>query len=134
MSSRGKPVLENSSTQPTKSQFLHVCLDNTDISNDNADYDSTPDAIFSDVDLRSNELQEEDTVELPEMRRTERSNDSLDDQQSSGGSDTILPEILDDDMIVENESPRGGKYNLRPDPTPTSLKNTDTSKTCKLQH
>ena len=34
------------------------------------------------------------------------------------GSDTIVPEVLDDDMIVENENPRGGKYNLRPNPTP----------------
>ena len=47
-------------------------------------------------------------------------NDYSDDQKSSGGSDTIVPEVLDDDddMIVENESPRGGKYNLRPNPTP----------------
>ena len=31
-----------------------------------------------------------------------------------------MPEILDDkkDMIVENESPRGGEFNLRPNPTP----------------
>ena len=44
-----------------------------------------------------------------------------DDKTSSGGSDTIVPEVLEsenDDMIVENESPRGGKYNLRPNPTP----------------
>ena len=48
-------------------------------------------------------------------------NDWIDDQESSGGSDTIVPEVLDDendDMIVENESPRGGNYNLRPNPTP----------------
>ena len=41
-----------------------------------------------------------------------------------------MPEVLEsenDDMIVENESPRGGKYNLRPNPTPTLLMNTDTS-------
>ena len=44
-----------------------------------------------------------------------------DDTTTSGGSDTIVPEVLEsenDDMIVENESPRGGKYNLRPNPTP----------------
>ena len=40
---------------------------------------------------------------------------------TSGGSDTIVPEVLEsenDDMIVENESPRGIKYNVRPNPTP----------------
>ena len=34
---------------------------------------------------------------------------------------TIVPEVSNDendDMIVENENPRGGKYNLRPNPTP----------------
>ena len=44
-----------------------------------------------------------------------------DDKISSGGSDTIVHEVLEsenDDMIVEKESPRGGKYNLRPNPTP----------------
>ena len=32
-----------------------------------------------------------------------------------------MPEVLEsenDDMIEESESPRGGKYNLRPNPTP----------------
>ena len=32
-----------------------------------------------------------------------------------------MPEVLEsenDDMIEENESPRGGKCNLRPNPTP----------------
>ena len=44
-----------------------------------------------------------------------------DDKPSSRGSDTIVPEVLeseDDDMIVEDERPKGGKYNLRPNPTP----------------
>ena len=53
--------------------------------------------------------------------RTERTNDQIDDQQSSGGSYAIVPEVSDDendDMEVENESPRGGKHNLRPNPTP----------------
>ena len=34
-----------------------------------------------------------------------------------------MPEVLDDemyDMIVGNESARGGKYNLQPNPTPTT--------------
>ena len=32
-----------------------------------------------------------------------------------------MPAVLEsenDDMIVETERPRGGKYNLRPNPTP----------------
>ena len=57
---------------------------------------------------------------MPEQTRSDRMYEPIDDQQSSGGSDTIVPEVLDDenDMIVENENPRGGKYNLRPNPTP----------------
>ena len=48
-------------------------------------------------------------------------NDRFDNQQLSGGGDTIVPEVLDNknvDVIVQNESPRGGKYNLRPNLTP----------------
>ena len=79
-----------------------------------------PDGIFTDVDLRSNGPHENDEFAPLEKTRSERINDRIDDQQSSGGSDTIVPEVLDDedDMIVENESPRRGKFNLRPNPTP----------------
>ena len=55
-----------------------------------------------------------------EKTRSGRTNDQLDGQQSTGGSDTIVPEVLDDendDASVENEILRGGKYNLRPNPT-----------------
>ena len=48
-------------------------------------------------------------------------NESLDDQKLSDGTDTIVPDVSDsesDEMIVDNSSPRGGKYNLRPNPTP----------------
>ena len=37
------------------------------------------------------------------------------------GRDIIVPDLSDretDDSVVENESPWGGKYNLRPNPTP----------------
>ena len=40
---------------------------------------------------------------------------------TSGGNDTPVPDVLieeTDDYVVENESPRGGRYNLRPNPTP----------------
>ena len=72
------------------------------------------------MDLRSTGPHQSDNPVPLEKTASEGTNDCLDDQQSSGGSDTIVPEVLDDgnDMIVENESPRGGKYNLRPNPTP----------------
>ena len=41
-------------------------------------------------------------------------------KKPSGGSDTIVPEILEgenDEMIVE-KGHGGGKYNLRPNPSP----------------
>ena len=47
---------------------------------------------------------------------SETSYDVTDDQESSGGSDTIVPEVSEvenDEMIVDNESPRGGKCNFR---------------------
>ena len=40
-----------------------------------------------------------------------------DDNTSSGRSDSIVPEVSkseNDEMIVENEKPRGRKYDLRP--------------------
>ena len=55
------------------------------------------------------------------LKETRSEDLGIDDRQSSGGRDTIVPEVFDnenDDMIVENESPRGRKYNLRPNPTP----------------
>ena len=73
---------------------------------------SPPDEIFTDVNLRSTGPQENEKIESPEKTRSVRTNDELGDQQLSGGSDTIVPEVLEDendDVIVENESPRGGK-------------------------
>ena len=80
-----------------------------------------PDEIFTDVDLGSTGPHENDDFDSLEKTRSERLKDTPVDQKAPGGSDTIVPEVLDDeidDMIVENESPRGGKYNLRPNPTP----------------
>ena len=51
---------------------------------------------------------------------TDHETDGLNDQKSSKGTDTIVPDVSDsenDEMIVDNRSPRGGKYNLRPNPT-----------------
>ena len=81
---------------------------------------SPSDEIFTDVYLLSTRRHQHDNPAPLEKTPSESTNDWLDDLQSLGGSDTIVPEVLDDenDMIVENESPRGGKYNLRPNPTP----------------
>ena len=104
-------------------------------SNDPVNDARAPDEIFTIEDLWSTGPHENDDFASLEKTRSERINDRFDDQQSSGGSDTIVPEVLDDendDMIGDNESPRGGKYNLRPNPTPTSLMITDTSQIRKL--
>ena len=96
-------------------------LDPADTPNGVVDNASPPDEIFTDVDLRSTGPHQSDNPVPLEKTPSHSTNDGLDDQQSSGGSDTIVPEVLEDgnnDMIVENESPRGGKYNLRPNPTP----------------
>ena len=48
-------------------------------------------------------------------------NNENSDISTYGGNDTIVPDVLieeTDDCVVENESPRGGKYNLSPNPTP----------------
>ena len=102
-------------------------LDTADTPNGVVDNASPPDEIFTDVDLRSTGPHQNDN---PALKKTlsEGTNDWFDDQQSLGGSDTIVPEVLDDendDMIVENESPSGGKFVLTP--PPTFLKNTDTN-------
>ena len=103
-------------------------LDTADTPNGFVDNTSPPDEIFTDVDLRFTGPNQSDNPVPLDKTPLEGTKDWLDDQQLSGRSDTIVLEVLDDgnDMIVENESPRGGKYNLRPNPTPTSLMKTDT--------
>ena len=80
-----------------------------------------PDQILTDVDLRSTGRTITDEVFPNPISQEDDAQSFNDDKTSSGWSDTIVPEVLeseDDDMIVENERPRGGKYNLRPNPTP----------------
>ena len=95
-------------------------LDDTDTTTGLAQADSSPDEILTGADLESTEPHQNDDFEMTEETYPDPLIDPIDDHQSSGGSDTIVPEVLDDenDMIVENESPMGGKYNLRPNPTP----------------
>ena len=91
-------------------------LDTADNPNSFADHTNPPDEIFTDVDLRSTGPHESEKYDPTEKTRSESSNDRVDYHQSSGGSDTIVPEVSDDendDMILENENPRGVKYNLQ---------------------
>ena len=82
-----------------------------------------PDQILTDVDLRSTGRTMTDEIFPNPISQEGDAQSFHDDKTPSGGSDTIVPEVLesgDDDMIVENERPRGGKNNLRPNPTPNS--------------
>ena len=85
-----------------------------------------PDNNLTSEDLEYPGLQENDDFDTTQETCSDRLNEHNDDQQSSGESDTIVPEVLDDendDVLVDNKSPRGGKYNLRPNPTPSGLSN-----------
>ena len=79
----------------------------------------------------SNELHDEDRQSFRQQINTDSKNtemateDSSDDGNSDsstyGGNDVIVSGTLDkenDELDVENENSRGGKYNLRPNPTP----------------
>ena len=73
------------------------------------------------MDLRSTGRSTTDEIYPNPISQEHDTQSFNDDTTTSGGSDTIVPEVLEsenDDMIVENESPRGRKYNLRPNPTP----------------
>ena len=130
------PNITEENTIPTHREALDTSYDNVnearapDETFTDVDFRSTrpqendaraSDEISTDVDLRSTGPHEKDDFASIETTPSDRKNDRIDGQKSSGGSNTIVPEVLDDehdDMIVENESPRGGKYNLRPNPTP----------------
>ena len=108
------PDLVEKTTFPTN-------VDATDASNDLVEVDTPPGEIFTDVDLRSTGPHQSDDFDLTEKTCSDGLNNHHEEQKPSGGSDTIVPEVLDDendDVIVDNESPRGGKYNLRPNPNP----------------
>ena len=74
-----------------------------------------------DMDLRSNRPQSTTDPEIEEMPFKSPSEMPNSDFSNSSGRDTSVPDLLErehDEKVVENESPRGGKYNLRPNPTP----------------
>ena len=72
----------------------------------------------------------ENIVPDEKKTRSKRLNDPLADQQSRRCSNTTVPEVSNDEndeIIVNKESPSGGNYILRPNPTLISPMNTDTS-------
>ena len=74
-----------------------------------------------DMDFRSNRPQSTTDPEIEEMPFKSPSEMPNSDFSNSSGRDTSVPDLLErehDEKVVENESPRGGKYNLRPNPTP----------------
>ena len=105
----------------TEENTIPTRLDASENSNSLGDDASPPGEIFTNEDLQSTGPHKNGNHVPPKKIRSGGTDDGVDDQQSSGGSDTIVPEVSDDetdDMIVENESPWGGKYNLRRNPTP----------------
>ena len=96
-------------------------LDAADTSNSPEDDTNFPGEMFTDVDYRTTGPHENENFYPNAKIPSERMFDPLDDQQSLGGSDNFVPEVSDDgnaNRIVYNESPRGEKYNLRPNLTP----------------
>ena len=109
-SSRGKLILENFQFQRrSHDSYASRCRR---VSNSLEDDTSPPGEIFTDVDLRSTGPHGNEDFDSIEKTRSECTNDRIDDQQSSGRSHTIVPEVSDNEnvnMEVENESPRRGK-------------------------
>ena len=83
----------------------------------------------------SRELHDEDRQSTRRQQTIDSKNDEMDSQDLSndkdfdlpnyGGNDAIVPDTFDkksDDMVEENESFRGGKYNYLPNPTPNHTK------------
>ena len=83
------------------------------------EYDVTEDEISP----RENNNSDEPSPPTQTSQRTENENDVTNDLQdtenvSNTGADITVPGISKNGNSNENSSPRGGKYNLRPNPTP----------------
>ena len=83
------------------------------------EYDVTEDEISP----RENNSSDEPSPPTQTSQRTENENDVTNDLQdtknvSNTGADITVPGISKNGNSNENSSPRGGKYNLRPNPTP----------------
>ena len=80
-----------------------------------------PDANMTDTDLRSTRPQQDTDSEIVE--KTSKCPSDVADLEffDSRGKDIIVPDLSSDEneeKVVENENPRGGKYNIPPNPTP----------------
>ena len=96
-------------------------LGSTRLDNDTDAAHRQPERETTPTDHRSDSPNRNDDEEPTGTSWTDHENESRDDQKLSDGTDTIVPDVSDsesDEMIVDNSSPRGGKYNLRPNPTP----------------
>ena len=96
-------------------------LGTTRLDNDTDAAHRPPDREITPMDHRSDSPDRNDDEEPTGASNTDHETDCLDDQKLSEGTDTIVPDVSDsenDEMIVDNKNPRGGKYNLRPNPTP----------------
>ena len=74
-----------------------------------------------DEDRQSSRLQQSTELENDDLTSQDTFRHKKSEISTSGGNDTPVPDVLieeTDDYVVENESPRGGRYNLRPNPTP----------------
>ena len=83
------------------------------------EYDVTEDEISP----RENNSSDEPSPPTQTSQRTENENDVTNDLQdtenvSNTGADITVPGISENGNSNENSSPRGGKYNLRPNPAP----------------
>ena len=78
-----------------------------------------PDANMTDTDLRSTRPRQDTDSEIAETTSERPSDEAGSEFFDSRGKDIIVPDLSSDEneeMVVENESPRGGNYN--PNPTP----------------
>ena len=90
-------------------------------SDDTEQLPEQPDANMTDTDLRSTRPQQVTDSEIAETTSKRPSDEEGSEFFDSRGKDIIVPDLSSDEneeMVVENESSRGGKYNLRPSPTP----------------
>ena len=98
-----------------------VDLRSTRLENDTDAAHGQPDRETIPTDHRSDSPDQNDDKEPTGASYTDHETKRIDDQKLSEGTNTIVPDVSDsesDDTIVVNTSPRGGKYNLRHNPTP----------------
>ena len=98
-----------------------VDLGSTRLDNDTNATHRQPDRETTPTNHRSDSPNRNDDEEPTGTSWTDHENGRRDDQKLSDGTETIVPDVSDsesDEMIVDKSSPRGGKYNLRPNATP----------------